>query len=93
VKTLGQVAGVSVLIMASLWVAAELLPRLLLPTTAIVGLVILTRLIFFLTRYDRWRDKGLDGSKLGTHNGNIGFHSWNHKDERRHDGEKTHKNN
>jgi hypothetical protein len=54
VKALGNVASLLVLILASLWVAAELLPRLLLPAAAIVGLVILTRLIFFLTRHDRW---------------------------------------
>lgn len=53
-KALGQLAGVLVLILAALWVAAGVLPRLLLPAAFIFGMVIVGRIIFFLTRHDRW---------------------------------------
>jgi hypothetical protein len=51
-KIPGQLASLVILVVAGLWVAAAILPRLLLPAAVIVGLVILTRLIFFHTR--RW---------------------------------------
>lgn len=53
-KLLGQVAAAFALILAALWVAASVLPKLLPTAAAIVGLVILTRLVFYFTHHDGW---------------------------------------
>jgi hypothetical protein len=52
-KFAGQLAAVLLLVMA-LWVAAGILPKLLPPAAAIFGMVVIGRIVFFLTRHDRW---------------------------------------
>lgn len=51
-KILGRLATAVVAIVAALWVAAEVLPRLLPIAAAIFGMVVIGRLVFFYTR--RW---------------------------------------
>jgi hypothetical protein len=51
-KILGQLAAVALLVLAVLAVASVLLPRLLLPLTAVFAMVVIGRLVWTATR--RW---------------------------------------
>ena len=53
-KLLGQLAAVLVVVVAALAAAASILPRLLLPAAAIFGMAVVGRIVFYLTRRDRW---------------------------------------
>ncbi len=53
-KTLGQLAGLVILVTVALVVAAYVLPALLLPAAVIFTFVLIGRVVFFLTRRDRW---------------------------------------
>jgi hypothetical protein len=53
-KIMAQAAMAALAFAAALLVAAQLLPKLLPAALAIFGMVIVGRLVFYLTRRDRW---------------------------------------
>jgi hypothetical protein len=53
-KQLSRITTAAVLLVTAMWVAAGLVPRLLPAAALIFVCILLGRVVFFLTRRDRW---------------------------------------
>lgn len=53
-KYVGRITAAVVLVVAAMWVAAGIVPRLLPAAALIFAFVLIGRVVFFLTRRDRW---------------------------------------